>query len=391
MGHAGRAHALLSASGAHRWLVCTPSEKLEEQFPDSTSEAAREGTLAHELAELKVRHYFYTTDFGKRKYTTCVNKLKKDELWKDEMERYTDEYLEYLKVTALNLTSAPYVAIEQKLDLSVWIPEGFGTADCVMVYGNTVHVFDFKYGKGVQVDAEQNPQVMLYALGAYNTYKMLYPITNIQMTIIQPRIDHVSEWSCTREELLDFGEKVKEKAALAIEGKGEYHPDEKACRFCRAKAQCRARSDFNVKKAFDIGELPPLISVEEAGKRLLELQDVVKYQKDLQEWALSECLAGKEVPGWKAVEGRSTRDWTNMDDAFEKLISTGVSPEEMLYEKKPLTLAQVEKMVGKKEFQEAVGEFIEKRPGKPTLVKESDKREAITNRVTAEQAFKEEN
>jgi len=354
MGHAGRAHALLSASGAHRWLVCTPSAKLEEQFPDSTSEAAREGTLAHELAELKVRHYFYTTDFGKRKYTTRVNKLKKEELWKDEMERYTDEYLEYLKVTALNLASAPYVAIEQKLDLSAWIPEGFGTADCVMVYGNTVHVFDFKYGKGVQVDAEQNPQMMLYALGAYNTYKMLYPITNIQMTIIQPRIDHVSEWSCT-------------------------------------KAQCRSRSDYNVKKAFNIGELPPLISVEEAGKRLLELQDVVKYQKDLQEWALSECLAGKEVPGWKAVEGRSTRDWTNMDDAFEKLISTGVSPEEMLYEKKPLTLAQVEKMVGKKEFQEAVGEFIEKRPGKPTLVKESDKREAITNRVTAEQAFKEEN
>ena len=197
MGHAGRAHALLSASGAHRWLVCTPSAKLEEQFPDSTSEAAREGTLAHELAELKVRHYFYTTAFGKRKYTTSVNKLKKDELWKDEMERYTDEYLDYLKVTALNLASAPYVAIEQKLDLSVWIPEGFGTADCVMVYGNTVHVFDFKYGKGVQVDAEQNPQMMLYALGAYNTYKMLYPITNIQMTIIQPRIDHVSEWSCS--------------------------------------------------------------------------------------------------------------------------------------------------------------------------------------------------
>lgn len=390
MGHAERAHALLSASGAHRWLVCTPSAKLEEGFPDTTSEAAREGTLAHELAELKARHYFYTPDFGKKKYTTRANKLKKEDLWKDEMERYTDEYLDYLKVTALNLNTAPYVAIEQKLDLGNWIPEGFGTADCVMVYGNTVHVFDFKYGKGVQVDAEQNPQMMLYALGAYAAYKMLYPIEQICMTIIQPRIDHVSEWTCTLEELLSFGEKVKEKAALAIEGKGEYHPDEKACRFCRAKAQCRARSDFNVKKAFNIGEMPPLISAEEAGKRLLELQDIVKYQKDLQEWALSECLAGKDVPGWKAVEGRSVRDWSDMDAAFDKLIKSEMTMEEMLYEKKPLTLAQVEKLIGKKDFQDTVGEFVVKKSGKPTLVKESDKREAITNIVTAEEAFKEE-
>lgn len=390
MGHAERAHALLSASGAHRWLVCTPSAKLEEGFPDTTSEAAREGTLAHELAELKARHYFYTPDFGKKKYTTRANKLKKEDLWKDEMERYTDEYLDYLKVTALNLNTAPYVAIEQKLDLGNWIPEGFGTADCVMVYGNTVHVFDFKYGKGVQVDAEQNPQMMLYALGAYAAYKMLYPIEQICMTIVQPRIDHVSEWTCTLEELLSFGEKVKERAALAIEGKGEYHPDEKACRFCRAKAQCRARSDFNVKKAFNIGEMPPLISAEEAGKRLLELQDIVKYQKDLQEWALSECLAGKDVPGWKAVEGRSVRDWSDMDAAFDKLIKSEMTMEEMLYEKKPLTLAQVEKLIGKKDFQDTVGEFVVKKSGKPTLVKESDKREAITNIVTAEEAFKEE-
>ncbi len=390
MGHAERAHALLSASGAHRWLVCTPSAKLEEGFPDTTSEAAREGTLAHELAELKARHYFYTPDFGKKKYTTRANKLKKEDLWKDEMERYTDEYLDYLKVTALNLNTAPYVAIEQKLDLGNWIPEGFGTADCVMVYGNTVHVFDFKYGKGVQVDAEQNPQMLLYALGAYAAYQMLYPIEQICMTIVQPRIDHVSEWTCTLEELLSFGEKVKERAALAIEGKGEYHPDEKACRFCRAKAQCRARSDFNVKKAFNIGEMPPLISAEEAGKRLLELQDIVKYQKDLQEWALSECLAGKDVPGWKAVEGRSVRDWSDMDAAFDKLIKSEMTMEEMLYEKKPLTLAQVEKLIGKKDFQDAVGEFVVKKFGKPTLVKESDKREAITNIVTAEEAFKEE-
>lgn len=390
MGHAERAHALLSASGAHRWLVCTPSARLEESFPETTSSAAEEGTLVHELAELKLRHYFYTTDVGKQKYSRRLNKLKKEDLWQDEMDRYTEDYLDYIKCTALNLKVQPYVEIEKKLDLTEWIPEGFGTSDCTLVYSDTVHVIDFKYGKGVQVDAEKNPQMMLYALGAYAAYRMLYPVKKVKMTIFQPRIDHVSEWECSRDELLAFGEEVKSKAALAIDGKGEYRPDEKACRFCRAKAQCRARSDFNVKKAFNIGEMPPLISPEEAGKRLLELQDVVKYQKDLQEWALSECLAGNEVPGWKAVEGRSNRNWSDMDAAFEKLIQSEITPEEMLYEKKPLTLAQVEKLVGKKVFQESVEEFVVKSPGKPALVKESDKRVAITNKVTAEQAFKEE-
>lgn len=390
MGHAERAHALLSASGAHRWLVCTPSARLEEHFPETTSSAAEEGTLAHELAELKLRHYFYTTDVGKQKYSRRLNKFKKDELWQDEMDRYTEDYLDYIKATALNLHVQPYVEIEKKLDLTEWIPEGFGTSDCTLVYSDTVHVIDFKYGKGVRVDAEKNPQMMLYALGAYAAYRMLYPVKKVKMTIFQPRIDHVSEWECSLDELLAFGEEVKGKAALAIDGKGEYHPDEKACRFCRAKAQCRARSDFNVKKAFNVGEMPPLISPEEAGKRLLELQDVVKYQKDLQEWALSECLAGNEVPGWKAVEGRSNWNWSDMDAAFEKLIQSEITPEEMLYENKPLTLAQVETLVGKKVFQESVGEFVVKSPGKPALVKESDKRVAITNKVTAEQAFKEE-
>ena len=390
MGHAERAHALLSASGAHRWLVCTPSARLEENFPEATSSAAEEGTLAHELAELKLRHYFYTTDVGKQKYSRRLNKFKKDGLWQDEMDRYTEDYLDYIKATALNLHVQPYVEIEKKLDLTEWIPEGFGTSDCTLVYSGTVHVIDFKYGKGVRVDAEKNPQMMLYALGAYATYKMLYPVKKVKMTIFQPRIDHVSEWECSLDELLAFGEEVKVKASLAIDGKGEYHPDEKACRFCRAKAQCRARSDYNVKKAFNIGEMPPLISPEEAGKRLLELQDVVKYQKDLQDWALAECLEGKEVPGWKAVEGRSNRSWSDMDAAFEKLITSEITPEEMLYEKKPITLAQVETMIGKKVFQESVGEFVTKSPGKPTLVKESDKRTAITNKVTAEQAFKEE-
>ena len=386
MNHEGRKHAVLSASAAHRWLMCPPSARLEEQFPDTASESAAEGTLAHELAEIKVRHYFYTVDFGRQKYTRRLNKLKKEALWQDEMDRYTNEYLDYIKQTALSLESAPYAVIEMRVDYSAYVPDGFGTADCILISGETLHVIDFKYGKGVMVSAEENAQLSFYALGAYEAYKMLYPIKHIRMSIVQPRLDNTSEWEYTVEALLKWGEYVRERAALAWKGEGDYAPGTDTCRFCRAKARCRARSDHNVKKAFDIGELPPLISAVEAGKRLAELEDVVKYQKDLQEWALSECLAGGDVPGWKAVEGRGSRDWTDMDKAFEMLQEQGVD-RAMLWEERPLTLAQVEKVVGKKEFNGLVGDMVVKRPGKPALVRSSDKRPAITNKVSAAEAF----
>ena len=392
MGHAERDHALLSASGAHRWLLCTPSAKLEEQFPDTTSEAAREGTLAHELAELKVRNYFNPADISKRKLNAQIKKMKENELWQDEMLGHTDTYIDYIRDVSIKLPSQPYVAVEKRLDLGAYVPEGFGTADCIMLQGEDLFVLDFKYGKGVPVSAEENPQMMLYALGAYKAYCFLYPISRIHMSIIQPRLDNISEWECSLEELLKFGQYVSERAALAVKGEGDFCPGEKQCRFCRAKQQCRARADHNIRMAFspDKGKMPPLISSEEAGRYLLEGEDLEKWLKDLKEWALAECLAGKQVPGWKAVEGRGSRDWTDMDAAFEKLTKSGVTEEAMLWEKKPLTHAQVEKMVGKKDFQDAVGEFVVKKPGKPALVKESDKREAITNRVTAAEAFKEE-
>ena len=228
----------------------------------------------------------------------------------------------------------------------------------------------------------------LYALGAYKAYSLLYPINTIRMTIVQPRIDNISEWECQLQELLDWGNYAKDRARLAYEGKGDFAPGEKTCRFCRAKAQCRARSDHNVRMTFGT-ELPPLITHEEVGERLSALEDVVSYQKDLQEYALAQCLAGKEIPGWKAVEGRSTRDWTDMEQAFTTLEANGIN-EAMLWEKKPLTLAQVEKVVGKKDFTEYVGKYVTKKPGKPALVKESDKRPAITNKVSAAEAFKEE-
>lgn len=388
-----RAHALLSASSAHRWLYCTPSARLEEQFPDTTSESAAEGTLAHELAELKARNYFYTVDFGKRKLTNAINKLKKQDLWQDEMMGYTDEYLDYLKAKAMEFKGIPYAALEKQVDYSAYAQSGFGTADCILIGGGILHIIDFKYGQSPngRVSAEGNPQLSLYALGAYEAYKMLYPIEKVRLSVVQPRLpDGISEWETTLTELLAWGEFVKKKAALAWEGKGSYVSSEKICHFCRARNQCRARSDHNVKQAFELGELPPLITAEEAGKRLLAMEGVVRYQKDLQEWALSECLAGKEVPGWKAVEGRGSRDWTDMEKAFEVLQGAGIN-RAVLYEEKPITLAQVEKIVGKKDFTETVGEYVYKNPGKPTLVKESDKRNAITNKVTAAEAFKEEN
>lgn len=390
MEHKERAHAVLSASGAHRWLICTPSARLEEQFPDTISDAAGEGTIAHELAELKLRHYFQTMDFGKQKYTRALNKLKKEDLWNDEMQGYTEEYLDYVKQVAMEFNGMPSVRIESQLDLSTYIPEGFGTADCILLGERILHVFDFKYGKGVPVSAEGNPQLSLYALGAYESYKLLYPVNKVVLHIVQPRLaDGFSRWECSIEELLSFGEYIKQRAALAWKGEGKFYPGEDTCRFCRAKGRCRARADKNVELAFAVGRKPPLISNEEVGKYLLQGEDVAKWLKDLQEIALAECLAGNMVPGWKAVEGRGSRDWSDMDQAFAVLQKRGI-PEALLWEKRPLTLAQVEKTVGKKDFNEYVGSYVVKNPGKPTLVKESDKREAITNKITAAEVFKEE-
>ena len=395
MGHAERDHALLSASGAHRWLYCTPSARLEEGFPDTTSEAAAEGTLAHELAELKVRNYFYSVEFGKRKLTPAINKLKKDASWQDEMMGYTDEYLDYIKGVALAMKSQPYVAIEKRVDFSAYVPDGFGTADCILICGNVLHVIDFKYGKSPngRVEAEGNPQLALYALGAYEMYKILYPIEVIRMSIVQPRLtDGISEWECPLEELLPWGRYVKGRAELAIKGEGDFYPSPETCKYCRAKERCQARAshDKQLASSPDLGKLPPLISNEQMGEYLRIGADVAKWLSDLQACALKECLAGKEVPGWKAVEGRGSRDWTDMDKAFDTLTKGGIAEDAVLWERKPLTLAQVEKVVGKKDFADAVGEYVVWKPGKPALVEASDKRPAITNKLTAAEAFKEE-
>lgn len=385
-GHKDRAHALLSASGAHRWMNCTPSAVLESQFPDTTSEAAKEGTLAHEMAEAKLQHLFNTQDYRKAKLTRTLNKIKKDELYQPEMDGYTDDYVTYVRKSAMEFEKSPYIAIEKRLDLTAYIPDGFGTADCVMIGERTLHIIDLKYGKGVPVSAENNEQLMIYALGALEAYKMLFAIDTVKISIVQPRIDNTNSSEFTVKELMEFGDKVKHYADIAIKGDGEQSPGD-WCRFCRARQQCRARADKNIELAFEIDKKPPLITNEEVGEYLRKGEDVAKWLSELQDYALAECLAGRDVDGYKAVEGRGSRAWTDMDAAFEAIIEEGTN-EAMLYERKPLTLAQVEKLMGKALFEDVAGEYVVKNPGKPTLVPSTDKRQAITNKISANEAFK---
>lgn len=375
------AHALITPSGSHRWMNCIPSVRLEEQFPEETSIYAEEGTLAHAICEVKASGLFLNRDVSE-----ALTHCQEQELYNPEMEGYTDEYVEYLEKKSLSYPEKPFIAIEKKVDLSKYIPEGFGTCDAVMIYGDTITVCDFKYGKGVKVDAEKNSQMMIYALGAYETYKLLYGIKNIEMAIIQPRIDNISEWTCTLDDLLAFGEEVKEKAELAFKGEGEFNPGD-WCTFCKARNTCRARSDDAVKLAFEdkFEEQPELLSNDEIGRYIELGARVSAWYSDLKDYALSECLAGRSIDGYKAVEGRSTRSFDDTDKAFQDLIECGVE-ETMLYERKPLSVAKIEKMIGKKDFNMFVGNRVVKTPGKPTLAPESDKRKAIT---TVEQAFSE--
>lgn len=386
--HAHRSHALLSASSAHKWLNCTPSARLEEQFPDTTSEYAKEGTLAHEIAELKVRKYF-VEPMSSRTFNTRMNKFKRDEHYDPEMDKYTDAYLDYLKETAMSRPHDPFAAVEQRMDYSDYAPGGFGTADCILIEGDTLFLNDLKYGKGVPVSAEENPQMMLYALGALKRYGILYPIIKVHLAIIQPRLDSISEWEISREALEAWGESVvKTQAAFADKGEGDFVPGDH-CRFCRAKPQCRAYADKFLSLEKDFGapvKKPPLLSPDEIASVLERGKALDNWYKAVKEHALSQCLAGQEIPGWKAVEGRGSRDYVDIDKAFKYLTEHGID-EAVLYDRVPLTVPKVEKLLKKKQYDEllvAPG-LVEKRPGKPTLAPEKDKRPAITS---AEQDFK---
>lgn len=380
------AHALLSASGAERWLTCTPSARLEQQFPDTTSEYAKEGSLAHAIAELKCRKHF-TEPMSTRKFNSELKKLQSDSLYKEEMLQHTDTYVDYISGIIHSFDSPPYVAFEKRLNLTAYIPEGFGTADCIVIGNKKMHVIDFKYGQGVPVSAERNKQMMLYALGAYTEYGFLYPIETVQLSIVQPRLDSISEFEISIGALLGWGISIKDKAIQAFSGDGEYVQGDH-CKFCRAKSLCRARAEFNTSLEEYNYMKPPLISNEEVGQILEKAQHLAKWVKDLEDYALTACLGGELIPGWKAVEGRSNRAFIDVDAAFEVLKKNGFD-EAMLYERKPITLTATETLVTKKKFNELLTDYVNKPPGKPTLVSEKDKREAITPQAKAEEAFKE--
>lgn len=381
-----RKHAILPASGAARWMACTPSARLEEQFPDEGSEYAAEGTLAHSIAELKVRKKFIEP-MGTRTFNSKMKKLEADPHYDSEMQRCTDDYLDYISGVVMQYPARPYVAVEVRLDLSRYAPESFGTGDCIVIGGDTLHVIDYKHGKGVPVDVEHNPQLMLYGLGALEAYGILYNIKTVALTIFQPRADGetVKEWSISRDDLVNWGVfTVRPAAQAAFAGKGEFKPGD-WCRFCRAKAQCRARAGANIaledfssinalsKTATGSFPMPPILTDAEVGDVLQRGIDIEKWLSDLKEYALSAVLDGKAIPGWKAVEGRSTRAWDDPAAAFDTIKAAGYD-EAMLYERRPLTLAAVEKVLGKPKFAEVAGTHVVTPPGKPTLVPESDNR-----------------
>lgn len=392
-------HALLSASAASRWLTCTAAPRFEEGLPESTSTSAAEGSLAHAIAELKALKKF--TIMTGRTYTARLNKLKKEPLYDPEMDKTTDLYLEHLTEQAMLYDSTPTVAVEVRVDFSAYVPEGFGTCDCVMIGGDTLSITDYKHGKGVPVSATGNPQMRLYALGALKRYAAVFgdSIKNIRMSIDQPRLNSYSTDLITVEELLDWGNSIKPIAQKAFSGLGEFVPGEH-CRFCRGKAQCRARANANsaledfkdcvpassvqpgefVPQVHSYitpngNEVHPLLSDEEIGDLLIRGQHLVQWYKDLEEYATKRLLDGKPIEGWKLVAGRSNRTFADQDAAIQAVIAAGYD-EALVYDRKPKTLSELEKLMGKAEFAEKIGSFVVKPLGKPTLALATDKREA---------------
>ena len=386
-------HAILSPSAAHRWLHCTPAPRVEAEFPETTSEYAEEGRLAHSVCELAAKKKF--TVMNNRTYNSRLKKLKADPKWDDEMLSTAATYVEHLTEHAMRFEHAPYVALEVQVDITDYAPEAFGTCDCVMIGGDELIITDYKHGKGVPVSAQDNPQMLLYALGALKLYRPIYGdmIRRVSTYIDQPRLGSYDGASMTVEELLAWGESIKPKAAAAFMGTGEFAPGE-WCRFCRAKAKCRARANQNTaledfKDCIPLGRSIPMqaeydatgfkpsncLTDEEIGALLVRAEGLVAWYNDLKEYALAACLNGKTIPGWKAVEGRSTRAWTDQDAALDALMAGGVE-EAIIYDRIPKTLAQLEKVIGKQRFGELVGGMITKSPGKPALAAESDKRPA---------------
>ena len=369
-------HAVLSASSSHRWLHCNPSARLELEFEDKESAAASEGTAAHALCEHKLKRRL---------------KLRSDRPvshWdNDEMEQYTDEYVDFVMEQVIRerrRDENTQVLIEQRLDFSCFVPDGFGTGDCLIVSKGRLHIIDFKYGQGVLVEAEDNPQMKLYALGALEQFGEQYQIKKVKMTIFQPRRENVSTRETTAFKLKTWAKKdLKPKAERAFKGEGEYCPGE-WCLFCKAAVKCRARAEDKLRLAQTEFKLPPLLTDSEIERVLAKLPDLKKWADEIQEYALQAALGGKEWSGFKLVEGRSVRKYTDEGAVAQAAKAAGYND---IYKQSLISITEMERLMGKKDFEKILGGLVVKPQGKPALVSETDKRPAIN--VSAKNDFDE--
>lgn len=371
-------HAVLSASASHRWLHCLPSARLELEFENTGSEAAREGTAAHELCEHKLKKALHMR-----------SKRPVSDYDSDEMEECTDAYTDFVMEQveiARQSCRDPIVLIEQHLDFSCYVPDGFGTGDCIIISDDRLHIIDFKYGMGVLVEAEENPQMKLYALGALQIYDALYDINEVSMTIFQPRRENVSTWTIPVTELKEWAEEeLRPKAEMAFEGQGEYVPGE-WCTFCRAAVRCRARAEEKLRLAQTEFRMPPLLTDTEIEEILSVLPDLTKWANEITAYATDAAVNhGKEWQGFKVVEGRSVRKYRDEQKVAEAAKAAGYKD---IWRKSLITLTDMEKLMGKDTFKEILGDLVFKPPGKPTLVPKSDKRPAI-NTTNAINEFNE--
>ena len=370
-------HAVLSASSSERWLNCPPSARLCENYEDRGSDYAAEGTDAHTLCEFRLKQALGMPTGDPIENLSWYN---------EEMEDCAAGYAAYvveLLETAKQICSDPVVMIEQRVDFTRWVPDAFGTADCILIADGVMNIVDYKHGKGVEVSAVENPQMMLYALGALEIFDGIYDITEVRMTIYQPRKNNVSVCVMEKDSLLEWAQNdLVYKAKLAYEGQGDFHCGE-WCRFCKAKAECRERAEANLALARYDFEAPALLDDEEIADILGKVDALTSWASDVKEYALQQAISGKDWTGWKLIEGRSNRKYTNDAVVAATVENAGFDP----YERKVLGITAMQKMLGKSRFEELLAPYIEKPQGKPTLVPESDKRPAMN---TAKNDFMEE-